>query len=356
MNSRRFALAAFFLMAVAAATFCQTAKAPALSLPQTESTLPKARLALSKAPGNESFKTYLKAYALALPVHDAVSLCKEYLPKAPGDQRAELSSFAGSIALVSGRYADAAEFFAQSPIADAETRLKAVRCYIASGNLVAARKQLEAIPDASAGISHAERKNLALSWLFLVEGETEKAFILLQSILATSGDAQVRREALFLEWLIARSPDFSSFGVSGKVSEAGSVEALLSAEFPKSLESALVRKLISQQPSPWLLAGLYPPAGTMGTDHSMAQDASRQNQGMEKSLSQARLQVGWFSKKENAEALTAKLKKQGFSVQTEAQDSKGGEKRWAVIVDVTGDWSKTQARLKDMGYESYLLP
>ncbi len=343
-------------MAVASAALCQTAKTPALSLPQTESTLPKARLALSKAVGNESFKTYLKAYALVLPANDAVLLCKEYLPKAQGDQRAELSSFAGSIALVAGRYADAAEFFAQSPATDAETRLKAVRCYIAAGNVGAARKQLDVIPDTLAGISYAERKNLAVSWLFLVDGETEKAFILLQSILATSGDAQVRREAFFLEWLISRSPDFSSFSFSGKVSDSGSVEALLSAEFPKSLESALVKKLVFQQPSPWLLAGLYPPAEARETDRSMAQDVSRQNQGIEKSLSQARLQVGWFSKKENAEALTAKLKKQGFSVQTETQNISGGEKRWAVIVDVTGDWSKTQAKLKDMGYESYLLP
>ncbi|HWP67758.1 MAG TPA: SPOR domain-containing protein, partial [Rectinemataceae bacterium] len=101
--------------------------------------------------------------------------------------------------------------------------------------------------------------------------------------------------------------------------------------------------------------GLYAPAEISGADRSMAKTVAK-NQGAEKSLSQAKLQVGWFSKKENAETLAAKLKKQGFSVQTEEQDSSGGEKRWAVIVEAAGDWSKTQARLKDLDYESYLLP
>ena len=70
----------------------------------------------------------------------------------------------------------------------------------------------------------------------------------------------------------------------------------------------------------------------------------------------AKLQVGWFSREENAQALTAKLVKLGFAAKIDEQISDDGQPRWAVTVDASGDWSKTQARLKDQGYESYLLP
>ncbi len=65
------------------------------------------------------------------------------------------------------------------------------------------------------------------------------------------------------------------------------------------------------------------------------------------------LQAGWFSRKENAEGLTATLKAKGFKARVEAQKSAAGEDRWAVLVESEGDWSKMQARLKDAGYESY---
>ena len=54
--------------------------------------------------------------------------------------------------------------------------------------------------------------------------------------------------------------------------------------------------------------------------------------------------------------LAAKLQKQGFRARTDEQKDKSGEPRWAVIVDASGDWTKTQAKLKDLGYESYFLP
>lgn len=355
MNRRQISLIFFFLIAAATAAFCQTAKTATVPLPEGGTTLIKARQALLKAVGNESFKAYLESYALALPVHDAIALCKEYAAKAPAGQRAELYSFAGSIALIAGRFGEAAEFFSLAPPGDADTQLKAIRCYIAAGNVIAARKLLEALPDSVSGVSYIARKNLALSWLFLIDDESEKAFALLQSITQTSEDTQVRKESLFLEWLIASCPDFSSFNVPRKDSDAKSIVRLLESEFPKSIELALIKKQAFQQPASWLLTGLYAPAEISGADRSMAKTVAK-NQGIEKPLSQAELQVGWFSKKENAQALAAKLKKQGFSVQTEEQDTSGGEKRWAVIVEAAGDWSKTQARLKDLGYESYLLP
>jgi len=70
----------------------------------------------------------------------------------------------------------------------------------------------------------------------------------------------------------------------------------------------------------------------------------------------ATLQVGWFSRKENATALAARLNKLGFLTKTDEQKTGDGELRWAVLVDASTDWSGTQAKLKDAGYESYLLP
>jgi len=356
MNSRQRSFLVCFLIAAGTAVFCQAAKPPVITIPEGGTTLPKARLALAKAVGNEFFRTYLETYALALPVHDAISLCKEYVPKAQANQRSVLYYFAGSLSLIAGRPGEAAGFFSQAPPGDVDTLLKAVRCYIAAGNTSAAGKLLETIPDAGSGNSYLARKNLAFSWIFMIEGDSEKAFALLQSIAATDGEAEVRKEVLFLQWLIASSPDFSSFSVRQKGVDAKSIETLLASEFPKSMELALIRKLALPQPASWMLSGLYAPAGKSDTDHSMAQTTAKQNKETEKPLSQARLQVGWFSKKENAEVFAMKLRKQGFLVKTEEQGASGGEKHWAVVLDVAGDWSKTQTRLKDMGYESYLLP
>ena len=343
----------------------QAAKAPTAPKIEGETSLAKARAAVLKTVGTASFKMYLETYALALPLHDAISLCREFLPKAQAAQRADLASFAGSLALIAGRYEDAAFLFSQGTEGRADLILKAARSYLAAGNFTEAKKQLDLLPEGAQGKSYEGGRQLVLSWLFLLEGEPEKAFTLLQPLASDHGDAgpdslSLRREALFILWLVTSTPDFSSFKVPTNGFDAKSVEAKLAAEFDGSLELALIRKGAATKPSAWLLSGLYSQSGLSGSERSMAHLDSplvpAQAHTADSGNSAMRLQVGWFSRVENAQALAAKLAKLGFVVKMDEQVAQGGESRWAVIVDAQGDWSKTQIKLKDQGYESYLLP
>ncbi|HWR11383.1 MAG TPA: tetratricopeptide repeat protein [Rectinemataceae bacterium] len=372
MNRRSMTL--FFLIVLASSVFSQTAKpASTPTAPSTPKitgtpTLAAARSAVAKMAGTDFFKNYVESYALALPLHEAVLLCAESLPKAPVSQRADLAAFGGGIALLAGRYEDAALMFSQgsavpsgASAAGAGSRpdlnLKAARCYLASGNTAAAKSQLDLVPDSAGGKSLEQARHLALSWLYTLEGEPEKAFMLSRPLAAENNDPGTRREALFLVWLAAGSPEFADFKVSTQGFDLRSVEARLETEFPGSLERALTRKEALAKPASWLLTvPLAPCAASLGEDRSLAKPAAPKAQASESDDSPSQLQVGWFSRKENATALTTRLVALGFSAKTEGQKSKEGELRWAVIVDASGDWSKTQAKLKDLGYESYLLP
>ena len=346
------------------------AAAPApVAAPKIEGTptLAAARAAMAKAPAGAGFGVYLQAYALAMNLHDAIALCREFLPKAPPELRPDLAAFAGSLALSAGSYGDAAGFFSLgggsggqgsgappgSPRPD--LLLKAARCFLAAGNPSAAKKCLDLVPDAEGGRSWVQARGQTLAWLYLLDGEAEKAFILLQPLASGSGAQEARREALFLLWVIASSPDFAEFKVLTKGYDAATLAAKLRAEYSGSLERALVEKGVAAKPSAWLLTGLYAPAPA-GRDFSLAVPEKPRDQGAEAQDGGGQLQVGWFSRKDNALSLAAKLQKQGFQVRTDEQKDKTGEPRWAVIVDASGDWTKTQVRLKDLGYESYFLP
>ncbi len=383
MNRRLAVLSALVILAGAA--FAQSGKAAATksaqppaaaaagtaapaAVPKIEGTptLAAARKAMAKAPAGAGFGVYLQAYSLAMNLHDAISLCREFLPKAPIDARADLAAFAGALALSAGSYADAADFFslgassaqkasAQATSVRPDLLLKAVRCNLAAGNLAAAKKSLDLVPDRVAGVSWVQARSQALAWLYLLDGDAEKAFILLQPLVAGPEKPETRREALFLLWIIASSPDFDEFSMSTKGYDSATLAALLRAEYPGSVELAFVEKGIIAKPSAWLLTGLYAPAAA-GKDFSLAVPENPKDQSAEAQDGGGQLQVGWFSRKENALALAAKLQKQGFRARTDEQKDKSGEPRWAVIVDASGDWTKTQAKLKDMGYESYFLP
>lgn len=382
MNRRLVILSALVILAGAASA--QSGKAAAKSatppaaaaagtaapaaVPKIEGTptLAAARTAMAKAPVGAGFGMYLQAYALAMNLHDAVSLCKEFLPKAPIDARADLASFAGALALSAGSYADAAAFFslgasgaekanAQTTSLKPDLLLKSVRCYLAAGNLAAAKKALDLVPDTVAGVSWVQARSQALAWLYLLDGDAEKAFIILQPLASGPEKTEARREALFLLWIIASSPDFAEFKMSTKGYDSATLAALLRVEYPGSIERAFVDKGIIAKPSAWLLTGLYAPSAA-GKDFSLAVPDKPKDPGAEAQDGGGQLQVGWFSRKENALALAAKLQKQGFRARTDEQKDKSGEPRWAVIVDASGDWTKTQAKLKDLGYESYFLP
>ena len=327
-------------------------------------TLAQARQAMAKAPAGARYADWLVAHAEALGAAEAATLIAELAPKAREADRPSLLARAGSLYLAIGRYREAAAAFERSGLP--EWRMTAARCRIAAGEFKAARTLAAAISATSAA-----EAALVRSWAALLEGAVDAAWKEAASALG-SGSA-VRREALFLQWLAASAPDSALAMVLTDIGAPGDPRvprAALLAEFSGSAEAALVSGKIRPESVAWLVLGIYPrpeesatkPAGTAKRPGAQGPDrpapgqaavtpaASAAGTGANGSTS---LQAGWFSRKENADNLATVLKKKGFAARVETQKTKTGETRWAVLVEPDGDWTKTQARLKDAGYESY---
>lgn len=360
-----------------------TSAAPGTALTREEAAkLAAARAALAKSKDAAALSSNLEAYAFSLPAHDAVGLFREYLPRLEGGKKTELASLGGSLALMLGRYEDAAFIFRQVIRENPESGIEAARSYLAAGNVKEARAVLELLQGQPYEAPLEEKKKIILAWLFLLEGKGEPAFVLLKDMVSLQGgqkrndaagqpnrlaqtDGAMEKEALFLLWVLASTDTFRNFSAPNTGYEAAAMEALLRTRYPRSAETAIIQRGILPSPGPWLLSEFFPfpesrPEVSAGLSRPGADakkqappDPAKTNPAADGS---SRLQVGWFSRKENASGLGASLKKSGFKVAVEEQKTQDGQARWAVIVDAEADWTKTQAKLKDLGYESYLLP
>lgn len=355
-------------------------------------TVAQAKQALAKLQGSASFAVSLKAYSAAFPPAEGGALLVEQAPKAPVADRPALFAEAGGLFLLAGRLVEAAGAFrtaadaaaiagaaataagAGSAInadAFAESRelwlLKAARCRLALGETQAARELSAFVVAGARAKPSLDRAALISSWAFLMEGMPREAFSLARDIAAGAkkGSAD-RREALFLQWLAASAPASPMSMLVSDLPSPGDpavFKTALSAEYPDSAEAAVAALKVPQAPVPWLALSIFPqPADTAGKPvapggsgkaGSGAVPGAGSAGGTAKEGRVTDLQAGWFSRKENAEGLTATLKAKGFKARVEAQKSAAGEDRWAVLVESEGDWSKMQARLKDAGYESY---
>lgn len=345
-------------------------------------TLAQARQAVSKVVGTDALPVWLDTYAFSLPLKDAIALYGEFIPKAPTTKRAELGSTAAAFASLAGQWENAANFYALAS-SDPDALIMAARCWLACGKPDRAAATLQKVDaliagkdKTSAGSTVADiiaQEKIVQAWIYLFEEEPEKAFLSVKDVGSASdkgsAKAQVQAvsgaEALFLLWSIANSTDFASFKAPTKGFEPKALESRLGSEYPNSLELALIRQQCTLLPGNLLLVGLYgsgknAPIAERSLTTTTAKNSSDSGSAAAKQTGKQaytmQLQVGFFSKKENAQALVATLQKNGFQVSIDEQKTKEGELRWAVIVASQGDWSKTQAKLKDLGYESYLLP
>ncbi len=221
------------------------------------------------------------------------------------------------------------------------------------------------------------RADIVEAWSWLVEGESPRCVDLVRPIIndpargAAKGSAE-RREALFILWN------------SASAKERSDAAGMLRSEYPDSPEAGIVRGNVKNPPlAHWLLgvlsASLQAPAPermpadvakTTGTGSAAAAQLPAKDGRVTD-----RLQVGYFSREENAKAFRQELASKGFSAYVEARPEAGGLPRWAVTVDVqafpesaTGspasqgassggspvsNLQATQIRLKELGYESY---
>ncbi len=357
---RRLAVLLFLAIAAFAVHAQKTSAPPAVpSTPGPASSSLASAKAIVQKTAPEGLAAVLETQAFLLSVHDAVTLYREFLPAVPPARKVEAAAFSGALALAAGRTEDAAYLYLQAATASPELHLRAVRCLLSIGRLEEAALQIAAIPDRTDNRSWEPERSLCLAWLHLLAGEGEKAFTILKPLAAGQVRTDLRREALLLIWMLASSPGYESYAHSTKGWSAEETAKRIFSEFPGSPEALHVQQGFGMKPSSWLLTGvstrLVEKSAVPGAVEK-AKSAEMKTEPAPDEKTLTRLQVGWFSNKDNAVALSAKLVLLDFASRVEEQTVKDGALRWAVVVEARGDWNRTQARLKDAGYESYLLP
>lgn len=361
----------------------QSAKpAPPPSVAFGSHTAAQARQSMAKLAGNARYAEWLVAYAEALVPLEGALLLLELAPRAAVAERSALLGRSGSLFLLSGHYGEAARSFEAAALAAVpgetqdEWRILAARCRIGAGEFKTARDlaalvnksakpaQVSGTTTGSGTASGAVAGSAAVAgprpkvllvwaWASLLEGAIDDAWSRAAALLALgTPTAHEKREALLIQWLAASAKDssfsmvFSDLPAPGD--PAGPAQVLRS-EYPDSAEAGLSSGRMEVSPVPWMALGVFPQKSREPARKppSTAKPAQVTPTGI------STLQTGWFSRQENAEGLAAGLRAKGYKARIEPQKSASGETRWAVLVDSEGDWQKTQAKLKDSGYESY---
>jgi hypothetical protein len=345
--------------------------------------LKDAQARLARATTTVEYAAMLDSFSSALAPPDALALLDQGLARTEGAPRAKLLVKAGDLDLLVGLFGDAAARYeaAAAPKTGADDKallLRAARCYIASGDSEKAASLSADLLAAGAGPELAASARLVGAWALAMQGRRSDSALLASTVASspTSGagaiPASSRREAEFLQWLCADQ--------GAKAAAAG----ILAAEFPGSPEALIASGSASAPPLPhWYLGGLgsmqeikrpekapqspssLPAPAAVAATPAVAPspEAAAPNAGTPSTSRGKRLQVGYFSRQDNAQALKDELASKGFAAAVEprtrqtrsAAGSASSAERWIVVVDGGKDLARTAQSLKDAGYESYLV-
>jgi cell division septation protein DedD len=377
MNDRPAQRAPFLaLLAIGLSCFAAFADtAPAAATAAMPADLKDARARLAKASSPAEYAAMLDSFATALPPSDALALLDQGIAQAAPERRRALIVKAADLDLLVGLFGDAAsryEAAADMPAAGSQAvggrdlglLLRAARCSIAAGDYDKAQAlSAEVAATAPEGDLSASAR-LVGAWVSAMQGRRAEASSTASAIAgaaktgAVSMPAERRREARFLIWLCTESADKAAAAAS------------LASEFPGSPEALIAAGSASAPPLPhWYLGGLrtglgasepLKKPGVPAPAAAPAVSAASPAQASAPAARGKRLQVGYFSREDNAQALKDELSSKGFAPLVEprmraAGAGKGEEKRWIVAVDGGKDIAKTMQSLKDAGYESYII-
>ncbi len=370
------------LVLVLAALAFHAAADGAAAKPASPADAQEARARLAKAQSPSEYAAMLDSFSQALPPSDSLALLNQGLASVGADYRQPLVIRAGDLALLLGLFDEAASSYVEaadlaSPKAAAEPRagispaaaallIRAARCDLAAGDF---EKALDISSRLVLGtddgdISAASR--LVGAWALALQGRCAEARSVALSLAEPSVLPARRREARFILWLC--TADDKSSTADEKDKAAG----ILASEFPGSPEALIASGSVSPPPlAHWYLGGLLAPApappaksATPAAANTPAATATPPAARPSALLTPSgagskRLQVGYFSVEDNAQAMKDELASKGFSATVEARTRSGGEgkadeNRWIVSVDGGKDIAKTMQSLKDAGYEPYV--
>ena len=323
---------------------------------------------LSQAHSPTDYASALDSLSANLTPTDSLALLDlglssfDSLPKS-SELRRSLLVKAGDLALLLGLVGDAAARYEEAAAlaqggADFGLLLRASRCYLASGEVEKANAISESLVASGLDADIAASARLVAAWSLLLQGRGSDASSQVSALLGEKGklSSAARREALFILWLGAPG------GAAGAERKARA--DALAAEFPGSPEALVASGAASPPPlAHWYLGGLVgalAPAPPIAAVPTAPAATVKPLATPSAPATGKRLQVGYFSLAENAQQLKDELSSKGFAASIEARTRSGGagksdEKRWIVVVGAGKAIADTMQRLKDSGYESYVI-
>lgn len=269
-------------------------------------------------------------------------------------------------------------------------RLRAARLWLAAGETELASRLAALVITSTKDAFVVDEARLVAAWASLLSGSKASALALAGDIAdpakasspvtrSTTGDdrrEELRREAVFLLW-------------AGSDAQGREVEARrLAADWPGSPEAAITQDspTITLMALPhWYLGGMAllpesrppeassdagplpgaeplpgagPTAGSEAVSGSSPEaggvKATRGGAGLPLPSQAALYQVGVFSSRDHAQSLVDELRKKGFVARIEARQV-GNQALLAVVLSQKDNKDRLGERLKDAGYEAWLL-
>lgn len=288
------------------------------------------------------------------------SLTRNAAKQPPGDGRkqilAALAGYEERLGLfdaAASRYSDAAS---ASTVRDDALLLDAARCALSANDAEKADGFVRAVLLTNFDEKILLRARLYAAWIQLASGDRPNAFALLRAYAKNDAFAPYIPSILFTLWWADNDSDAKS---------------RLLAAWPLSAEAAIIRGEMALAPSPyWFLMGrsesqvaAFNQAGTVFTPATptAAATSSSTAAGLPAAGTVAATvpgtlwqQAGFFRNREYAEELAAQLKKKGFSPVIRSETRPSGTVYFSVLIGEDALHS-TGTRLKDAGFESYLL-
>jgi hypothetical protein len=332
---------------------------PLCASPEPPSDLKEAVARLGSASSPADYAAKLDAYSSSLSPSDSIALLNRCLASVGTEFRGPLIVKAGGYDLLLGLFGEAASRYEEAASGkDGPLLLRAARCYLAAGEPEKASAITTGLILGTTDPALSADARLVGAWSLVLQGRPADALAIAAAILG-QGEAGPgrRREARFILWLCSAGP---------QKAEAASA---LAADFPGSPEASISSGTVFPPPLPhWYLAGLSgdpkAPGEKLSTSAIVPGSAVTPDPGSAPKVASAqrakRLQVGYFSLAENAQALKDELLAKRFAASIEAVTRAAGPgkpeaKRWIVVVEGGKDLAKTMQDLKDSGFESYIV-
>ncbi|MBQ4379501.1 MAG: SPOR domain-containing protein [Treponema sp.] len=312
-------------------------------------------------------KSLIDAASKKSSVDDSISYIKKNIPSlSKNTEKRSVYAFLAAIYEQQGNYSEAQKTYAQAASIQGsaegalngvpnknseELVVDAIRCALCAGDYSTAQNYLNSAVRSSKDEKILAYVKLYEQWSALCKAknaaETKESVALLRTYATLESMKSVRPSVLLTLWHLTGENSFSEN---------------LKKNYPKSLESAIVKGEVQTLPTPfWYFVprnGVDLPeiadsgAGAVSADSASTSTSSQTSSTSSKTEKIVRQQLGLFREEANAKALVDRVKAKGFSAEITTETRPSGTKYYLVVVK-ENEKGTIGDELRTAGFECY---